>query len=55
MTIIIHMGDAGTGALACGANEKRWGIDGKNWTWESAKVTCKKCLKILERRRLGYR
>lgn len=44
---LIHLGDAGKGALACGAKELA-GLS-KNWTWVPEKVTCKKCLRIYKR------
>jgi hypothetical protein len=39
---IIHLGNAGTGALECGATERK---DPKNWTWDPNEATCKRCLK----------
>ena len=47
----IHLGDAGRGRTACGAREVRVeSVVWKNWTFESEKVTCKRCLAFYRRR-----
>lgn len=43
---VIHLGDAGAGALKCGAKEIRDNYGNKNWTWTPEKVTCKECKRI---------
>lgn len=40
---VIHRGDAGKGAISCGAEETS---SPRNWVWKPEDVTCKKCLKI---------
>lgn len=40
---VIHLGDAGKGAITCGAKEARTALT-KNWTWRPGGVTCKRCL-----------
>ncbi len=52
----IHLGNAGKGAIDCGAREVKeqgkYGIIFKNWSWKSSDVTCKKCLALIRKRRL---
>jgi hypothetical protein len=47
------LGDAGLGAIACGANEKKqtnYGEVVRNWTWKPESVTCKRCVAIYKKR-----
>jgi len=49
---VIHRGDAGRGAILCGAREKievLWGERIRNWAWKPEEVTCKRCIAIYKR------
>lgn len=52
MRTIIHLGDAGKGGLACGTTAKPVKPNDlfSNWSWTTAKVTCKRCLAMYKRR-----
>jgi len=40
---VVHLGDAGRGAIKCGAAEVKDAYGNKNWTWKPENVTCRKC------------
>ena len=47
---IIHLGDAGKGAIECGAREqKQYHGYQRNWVWVLEMVTCKRCIAIRRR------
>lgn len=51
---VIHLGNAGTGRMECGARERkeyRFHCWEKNWSFSEGNVTCKRCLAVRERRR----
>jgi hypothetical protein len=54
MNRVIHLGNAGTGGIECGAKERFFASHfdghGVNWTWHSEGVTCKRCLKAYRKR-----
>src|SRR5678815_2882302 len=47
---LIHLGNAGKGALECGAPERELPSGNKNWSWKPEDVTCKSCLKKYKQR-----
>lgn len=48
--IVIHLGNAGKGAIDCGAPAKKNKHGNQNWSWKTAEVTCKKCIALYRMR-----